>query len=355
METVERSQAPGLTLLKAQAEEFNFYQAIRMLESIASDPGSPMDIKFKAVNTQAFTPNFLSNIEVDKTQAQVNVNGFSMAGQQGPLPDVYAEMLQRESSAGNTGPEAFVNLFNSRFIQLLFDIKKTLDPMLFNEPVEKSMLYKLLESVTGHSTFNAASKLPISIAQLLGFTAVLIGSKQNYSSLKNVIETVFECDIVITPCTGAWRDLPERYQTKLGDKTALLGSGVGLGCRYWDNQAAIDIKLTLYSLDECRALLPQGTKHKALIALLSMLTDGRYQINVKLCLEWQEIPTSEMTASNPMHLGQSSWLKVGDEKHRTLNFPDFTVYPSLSEEFKSSESGNISDPDDGTRNDHHAL
>lgn len=354
METVERSQTSGLKLLEAQAEEFNFYQAIRILESIASgsaDSGSktPMDVKFKAVNTQAFTPNFLSAIDMKKVVskgaapkdvAEVNVNGFSMAGQQGPLPDIYAEMLQRESLAGNTGPEDFVNLFNSRFIHLLYDIKKILDPMLFNQPVEMSMLYKLMEAITGHATWNCEERIDIDISQLLSFTVTLVANRQNYSSLKHIIETIFNCDMVITPCVGAWRDLPDRYRTKLGHKSAILGSGIGLGEHYWDNQAAIDVKMKLSSLEDCRALLPQGIKHNALIALLSLLTDGRYQINVKLSLDWEQIPKSELKTPAPMHLGQSSWLKVGEDERESLNFPDFTIYPSLSEEFANSSVSN---------------
>ena len=97
--------------------------------------------------------------------------------------------------------------------------------------------------------------------------------------------------------------------------------------------------MKLSSLDDCRALLPQGKKHKALVSLLSLLTDGRYQINVKLSLDWEKIPESELETSNPMYLGQSSWVKVGKTARESLNFPDFTIHPSLSEEFAKDGQG----------------
>lgn len=336
METLERSQAPGLNLLSKQAEEFNFYQAIRMLEGLADAQETSHQIKYEAINGQAFTPNFLAGVETQDEQSKVSVNGFTLAGQQGPLPDIFAEMLQREKSAGNKGPEAFLNLFNHRLLKLLYDIKKQLDPMLFNSTAGNSQLFNMLSAATGHTTTNLFERLPLNAEQLMSFASLLIANRQNYSAFKHIVETLFDCSIDIEPCQGAWRSLPTKFRATLGDRKATLGSGIGLGKKYWDNQAAIGVLMTINSVEQCRRLMPKGKDHDMLIAILSFLTDGKYQINVQLQLDWKKIPKAELIPNSNMHLGQSSWLKREKEDGKPLNLPKFTVYPNLKTKFWSS-------------------
>lgn len=340
METTERSQTSCLDLLQAQAEEFNFYQAIRVLECVVREEEGIPQIKYKAVNEQAFMPNFIANLVSDDIKTEVRVNGYSLTGQQGPLPDVYNDMLQEQKSQGNRGPEAFLDLFNNRLLHLLYDIKKQLDPMLFNDISINSELFNVLESLTGLTTFDLFKRLPITQEKLLTFSALLIGNRQNYSSIKQVIECMFDCEVEIDPCKGGWRPLPKTWQTRLGASNAVLGSGIGLGTKHWDNQAKIGMVLHIKDIEQCRKLMPKGHLHEVLKAMLAYLTDGHYEIDVKLQLDWQNLPESRLgkssnggQKSSSMFLGQSSWLKSDAREGKTLNQPKFTVTPNLKHQF----------------------
>lgn len=410
METHLRSQNVGVDFLSSQAQELNFYQAVRLLEkqvslgfggnsTIDDAPvdgvsveGAPVDnnlgntepknILFKSVNTQAFTPNAVAGISQKFNHAQVKVNSFGLLGQQGPVPDIFSELIQRTSEAGNTGPEAFLNLFNHRFIKLLFDIKQQLDPMLFNDRIEDSTLYQFAHALLGLWTNDMHQKLPLSLSQMLSFSVLFIGNKQNYSSFKQMLECVLHCEAQISPCAGAWKPLPKKYQAQLGEANTTLGSGVGLGCRYWDNQAGIDVHLKMPSLSACAALRPQGHKHPHLVALLSFLTDGHYQVNVTLSVPWQKLPVSQLDADDaqtpmkpaneenrihqqrnqplPMRLGHTTWLKSSEEASPVQSplpqadnsnprpappnkqvkdrvYAPFVVYPSLSQNFDAND------------------
>ncbi len=383
MEAHLRSQKAGLDFLTSQAEELNFYQAVRLLENQANRGVVPPKIQYHSVNTQAFTPNAVAGVVPTSHHTQVQVNSFGLLGQQGPVPDIFSEIIQRNAELGNKGPEAFLNLFNHRFVKLLFDIKKQLDPMLFNDNLADSTLYKFAHALFGLWTEEMHEKLPLNLSQLLGFCLLFIGNKQNYSSLKQVLESVLQCEASIEPCAGAWRPLPSQYQAKLGSRDAVLGEGIGLGCRYWDNQAGIDLHLKVKSLPACAALRPGGKKHQALVSLLSFLTDGHYALNVTLSVPWRCIPQSEVIAqSGLMILGNTLWLKSDtaekekssantadpelktrekararahvqrQQTHRqpTTNahedksdrvYPAFTVYPSLAANF--SDSSDFSD------------
>lgn len=333
METPQRSQVSCLDLLQGQAEEFNFYQAIRVLECVVREEEGIPQIRYKAVNEQAFMPNFIANLRAEEHVTEVKVNGYALTGQQGPLPAVYNDLLLEQKSRGNKGPEAFLDLFNNRFLHMLFDIKKKLDPMLFNDISINSEMFNILESLTGLTTFDLFKRLPITQEKLLTFSALLIGNRQNYSSLKQIIECMFDCKVEIEPCKGSWRKLPENWQTRLGKDNAILGSGVGLGKKHWDNQAKIGLLLTLNNIDQCRQLMPKGNLHEVLKSMLAYLTDGRYEIDVRLQLNWECLPKSQLSPKSSMFLGQSSWLKSDGQKGKTLNLPKFTVVPTLNKQF----------------------
>lgn len=333
METSKRSQISCLDLLQDRAEEFNFYQALRVLECVVREEEGIPPIKFKSVNEQAFMPNFIAKLTSDHESTEVHTNGYALTGQQGPLPDVYNDMLLAQKSKGDRGPEVFLDLFNNRLLHLLYDIKKQLDPMLFNDISINSELFKILESLTGLSTLELFERLPITEEKLLTFSALLVGNRQNYSSLKQIIECMFDCDVLIDPCKGGWRQLPKSLQTRLGAANAMLGSGVGLGQKHWDNQAKIGLLLTLKNVDQCRQLMPKGNLHEVLKSMLAYLTDGHYEIDVKLKLQWDHLPQSNLVKKSSLFLGQSSWLKSDTDEGKTLNSPKFTVKPSLKNKF----------------------
>jgi len=333
VETTQRSQTSCLDLLQERAEEFNFYQAIRVLECVVREEENVPQISYKAVNEQAFMPNFIAGMQINHYVTEVRVNGFALTGQQGPIPDVYNDMLLEQKSKGNRGPERFLDLFNNRLLHLLFDIKKQLDPMLFNDIAINSELFKILESVTGLSTFDLFKRLPITEEKLLTFSALLIGNRQNYSAIKQIIECMFDCKVHITPCQGGWRPLPTEWQTRLGKNNAILGSGVGLGKKHWDNQARVAMELTLYNVEQCRQLMPKGNLHQVLKSMLAYLSDGHYEIDVKLKLDWEHLPQSKLQPDSSMFLGQSSWLKSDFGQGKTLNLPKFTVTPNLQHQF----------------------
>ncbi len=333
METIERKQTSSVALLQKMAEEINFYQTVRLLESSVRDEDQARKIRFKATNEQAFTPNFVGAVKVQKDEALVKTNGYSLAGQQGPLPEVYSDLILRERAKGNYGPSRFVDLFNNRLIHLLYDIKKQLDPMLFNQAAGDGILYKFLEAATGLTTTELFQRLPITAEKLMTFAALLIANRQNYSSLKQVLETMFDCKVEIDSCRGAWQPLPKRFQTQLGSQQASLGSGIGLGSKHWNNQAAIGLTLQLKSIEQCRDLMPKGTHHNVFKSMVAFLTDGKYEIDVQLVLDWETVPKSQVQAKSNLHLGQSSWLKSSDADHKTLNLPKFKIQPTLASKY----------------------
>ncbi len=316
----------------AGASEYNFYQLVRRLESLL-DEGQ---IRFSAQNSQAFKAEFVDSLTLTPGHsALLKVNGFGLLGQQGPLPQVYSDLLYQESKEGNNGAFEFINLFQNRLLHLLYLVKKRFDPMLFNSQASNSGLFDLLLALSGLNTTPIGERLPVALEKLAGFGLLLVNKRSDYSAIKTTLAALFDCEVDIEPLLGDWRTLPERFRAALSKGSNRLGSDIGLGRRYWDNNAAIGVTLHLADKNSCHEFLPGGLRHNALSALLSFLVDGKYKVRVTLKVKWPAITPAQLTRpALASRLGQTAWLKSDphSQAHPHMD-AEFVVEPSLYRKF----------------------
>ncbi len=344
----ERSSDPYLTLLTQQGEELNFFQAIRLLERAVADIEK---VRFSAKNSQAFHPNFIAGIEqkLSHQDIKVKVNGFTLTGMQGPIPQSFSDLLRYseiKSPNGKEDPNQFLDIFHDRIITLLYQIKKRFNPLLFNQAQTDHELYRLFSSVCGFEQLNVFEHLPVSQEHLASMSPIMANKRLDYSLVHNLLQQSFKCEVKVHPNQGAWKELPKEFQAKLTVKSKQLssiqqqglGNGIGLGRKHWHNQAVIGLDLSLPDIESLTALLPskdKNSEHYKLKNLLTFLSDGKYQFNVRLFLNWQQIPLSKLskqTATPALKLGQNSWLKTKtSEQAPASEYPAFVVYPGFEE------------------------
>lgn len=337
MATAERTSNAHLTLLHQQGEELNFYQAIRVLERALPEGDA---LRFAVVNCEAFHPNFIAairrHVQADNSKiTKVDVNGFGILGMQGPLPTCFSELLRFAQVKGQEGaesPEAFLDVFHDRLLELLYDIKKQLNPMLFNQVPEEHLLFTLFSSISGLSM----QSTPVKSDRLAQFAPILANRRVDYSHLVQLLRQAFDCEVEVTPNQGGWCKLPQSMQAKLVSGTGehggiRLGQGLGVGQHYWDNQVAIAVNLNVPDIETCYDLLPSGQQHNKLQTLLTFLSDGRYRFYISLEIDWSAIPKSYLSVKKQMVLGKTAWLKHTEKDHVDHPLPRFTVYPKMVE------------------------
>jgi len=220
----ERSSDPYLTLLSQQGEELNFFQAIRLLERAVVDIDK---VRFSANNSQAFHPNFIAGIEQTLSQKNVNVqvNGFTLTGMQGPIPQSFSDLLRYseiKSSTGKEDPNQFLDIFHDRIISLLYQIKKRFNPLLFNQAQTDHELYRLFSSICGFEQLDVFEYLPLSQEHLATMSPVMANRRLDHSLIHNLLQQSFNCEVKVHPNQGAWKVLPECFQAKLTTKTKQL-------------------------------------------------------------------------------------------------------------------------------------
>ena len=332
MATDDWTQNTSVADLRARGREFNFFQALRLLEGSEANDGAFSALRMKGENSAAFKVNFIEDVRIiergSESELDLRVNGFNLSSQNGPLPDIFSELFYREEAEGNRGPNDFINIFNDRLLHSLFEMRKIFNPMLFNGSESDYPHKNLFEAVSGLPTNAAlARRFPQRYGEFWKtFSVALANRRTNYSLLRNILTETLAVQVEIDPCNGSWRALPSAYRAKLGGAST-LGSGGALGKKYWDQSSRINLQLFVNSRERCLALLPGGEEHPDFCHLASALVDGLYEINVEIILLWEKVPYAKI--ENDFRLGQTSWLRTERALKQAENFPKFVIKPSI--------------------------
>lgn len=308
------SKNASLNQVGLTAEEYNFFQLARLLEGMSDVSEVPVRVEFSGHNTHATRPNFVEGIRIqedeDETRVKILANGFHLLGQQGPLPQVFSELLVRQTQSGNLGAAAFVDLFNDKILRALYEIKKRFNPLLFNGSEQDSHLFRLFEAVSGITDDSVyATRMPAKFQRFWRQYAYLIGNRRiSYGLLKQLLTQLLDARVEILPATGSWRALPGSSQARL-DKTVRLDASRSLGRRYWSHTNGMSIRLTFDSFETYESFLPSGGMYGHALALIAVLTDLTLDVTLQLCVKKEANCKRSIRAG--MRLGQSSWL-TGD-------------------------------------------
>src|SRR5437868_3858173 len=119
--------------LYARGPEFDFFQAVRLLELLQHDPAEPgwaavEDVaRFRVHQSLSFPPSAIYAVEPPPKARQVpvvTVNFLGMTGPQGALPTHYTQLLLRIAREGRgterTALRDWLDLFNHRLIGQFF-------------------------------------------------------------------------------------------------------------------------------------------------------------------------------------------------------------------------------------------
>lgn len=311
MVTNDWTQDPSISRLKRSSEEFNFFQLVRLLKGRKLDANLPVNLKFSGSNSLAFKPNFVDGIDFHKIgnqlTATISTNGFHLLGQQGPVPNVFVEQIAVLGNRGQNGASGFLDIFNDRITNVLYEIKKHFSPMLFNGEEDEAKLFAVFEAVSGVISGSVFESIqPKRYSRFWRRYAYLISNRRiNYSTLKEVIESEINAEVQVEPASGGWRELGESSQAKL-DGDAPLNSSLSLGRRFWSYSNSLELILTFNKFDDYVRHLPSGENYTDIVELLAILSDLFFDIDLKYRLNTRQVPSCELGA--PLHLGQTTWL-----------------------------------------------
>jgi len=357
MQTSNREKQTLITkLLSGSAPEFDFVQAIRLLERCyAHENNTP-------INTDSITPpeneaiRFHGNFKFDFLSGDINsiyketknlatqkwhidVNFFCLSGSTGVLPHHYSELILQRQKIKDYALSSFLDLFNHRQISLYYNaaIKYNLAiqyerQRLNRHKIEKDPITSALLSLIGLGGNSLQNKLHINDESLLYYSGLFSQNIKSIKCLKTIIRRHFSMNVEINDFIGNWEPIVEDFQTRLTSsemikgQNACLGKDTILGTKSWYAQGKVQIIIFPENQNELQKFSPGSAAVKALSELICFYAglEVKYEIILRIN---RTVIFNNLKISNeqPLILGWNTWLIPENNPNKTESTIDISV------------------------------
>jgi type VI secretion system protein ImpH len=299
--------------LYAQPWEFEFFQAIRILEATSPHrrhPGESSEPDGEAVRLSSrvgldYPASELQGVRppADATQPPTLItNLFCLGGPTGPLPFPDTETVLDRSSHGDQAFRDFLDMFHHRLLSLLVRARKLYDPGFASVRPDLGPMAEYLYSFMGMASKAIKKRLAVDDRRLLFYAGILSQQPRSAAGLERILSDHFRTGVRVRQMIGMWRRLDPEQCTVLGPagRNCQIGGGAVLGGRIWDQQGRFEVHLGPMGQKEFLDLLPVGQSYRAMCELTRFYAPTTLEFGFRLTLQAAEVPGTL--------LGKRSWL-----------------------------------------------
>ena len=307
--------------LEANAGEFDFFQAVRLLQlcqphrdSLAGSGGPNREpVRFCANNEFEFPPAQIEDLDLKATPTRMKVNFMGLTGTNGALPFCYTELVADRGRQGDTALRDFLDLFNHRAVALFYSAWERYRFDVAFERDAADRLSQYLFALLGMSTAGLRDRQAVPDHALLFYTGLLGLQARSAQALESILADYFEIPVRVTDFVGGWQMLRPADRSAVDDTstTSQLGVSAVVGDAVWDEQSRVRLTLGPLSRGRYQEFLPEGRSWKPLRSLVSFFCGPEVEVEVQLCLKREDVPGCELPGPDgaSIQLGWTSWIK----------------------------------------------
>jgi len=322
-------------LLFAEGFQFEFFQAVRLLERVFPERASvgrdahPADeiVRFRSRNSLTFPASSIHELSraQDAGLATMLVAFMGLTGPSGVLPRHYTElMLERERRRDHAIAE-FFDIFNHRAISLFYRAWQKYRVPIAHEQASRlgaveDPFTQSLYAHFGMATPGLRGRLEVEDQTFLFYAGLLAQQPRSAVALEGMLADYFAVPVKVGQFVGEWLPLTEEHRSRAGqagrpgqdDRGAhnVLGRTAVLGRRFWDQQARFRLRLGPLGFEQFSELLPSGRQFGILVQLARFFVGQGLDFDIQLVLTADEVPACRVGGLGPRapRLGWSSWL-----------------------------------------------
>lgn len=328
-------------LLKQVPFQFQFFQAVRLLERVMPDrepvgrflPPPREVARFKANPETSFPASEIEALEYQDGQpVELTVNFMGLFGPLGALPLYYSELVKQRLRSKDRAMREFFDLFNHRLISLMYLAwEKYRFPVAYergqlkkfhlpedSETVERDSFTRYLMDLIGLGTKglqNRSRRQGVEDDSFLFYSGLLGLHPRSALGLEQIVGDYFGVPVEVEQYIGKWYSLERNAQCEFnrGDThSEQLGVGVVVGDEVWDPQSGARLRIGPLPLNRYLDFLPNGSAYQPLRAITRFYSGGEIDFEVKLILKREEVPACELGALGDAgpQLGWITWVKT---------------------------------------------
>lgn len=318
------SYAAVEVLLHTVPQEFDFFQAVRLLERIlpARSPVGRFDrperevVRFSAHASFPFPASQIQRMDwtADRSPRMV-INFMGLAGPSGVLPLYYTELIVERIRAKDRTLAEFFDIFNHRMISFFYQAWEKYHFAVSYEREERDRLSQYLMDLIGIGTRNLQGRLEVRDDALLFYTGLLGLHTRSAAALERVLSDYFAVPVEVEQFTGSWQRLHESDYCQFSQTAVAseqLGLGAVVGDEVWNKQSGVRVKLGPLDLAQYLDFLPSGTAYRPLHSLARFVARHELDLEFQLILKRDDVPGCALGAEGEVQprLGWTSWAKT---------------------------------------------
>jgi type VI secretion system protein ImpH len=308
--------------LRQRPEHFGFFQAVRVLSRLSPDradvgedgPPDRETARFRTPVSLAFPPSEICDLVPDEDPDRPPRMTVAFGGTTGPLgvlPTPYTELLIERVRYKDQALWEFLDLFNHRFISLLYRAWRKYRFALAYEKGGDDPFTSGLWALIGLGTEGLQRRMTVPDEPLLHYAGLVAQRPHSASALEGMLRDYFGVPVLLRQFVGTWLELDPSDRSRLGTRNSRLGADLVCGDRIWNNQSRFRIRFGPLTLGQYVVFLPRGSAFRPLNDLVRFLVGLEYDFDVQPVLKKEEIPECHLAsgAAAPPMLGWTTWLK----------------------------------------------
>ena len=351
-----------------QAYRFDFFQAVRLLQHMASkqpeaddaarpeaddatrrhpvgDDHAPAQevVRFRAVASHTFPPGSISELRRPKhsgpgadaetpqetSPPEMLTPLLGLTGPAGVLPQHYTSLVIQRVRDKDFALRDFLDLFHHRLLSHFYRAwEKHHFPVAY-ERVEQTpgaatedLFTRCLYSLVGLGTAGLRGRMEFDDEAFVFYGGFFAHWPRSAVSLELLMSDYFELPVEVRQFQGQWLYLSPEDRSSLPCPSwpqglnARLGADVVLGERVWDVQGRFRVRFGPLGYERFCRFSPLGDMLRPMCQMIRSYAGPQFDFDVQPVLRGEEVPWCRLgDQSNPARLGWNTWVRSGPIDH----------------------------------------
>ena len=335
MVSPDRRQATTVALftaLKAKPEAYRLFDSLRLIERRqvsaerlgrslrpAQDP-----VKIGQEVSLAFAHADIADFSYQGQRPSLINTAYGIFGPNGPQPLVISEYaFDRKHNYNDAAFHRFADIFHHRCISLLYRAWANTQAVIEVDNTQSNRFTDYISAL--------AACLPVAADQgqrtpqnhRLFHAGLFKQETRSFDGLSQLIASVFQVPVSVTPLTGGWLALDSQHQLHLGPGVQ-LGVNRYLGARAYACQHRFTLNIGVIHYRQFLHLLPHTDSYQQLLNLVSEYAGIEFEWDLNVTIDSSTLPRWQLGRDGG--LGWNLWLGAStatsaNNKTTTIHFP----------------------------------
>ena len=348
-----RKRATVASRLIEKPYQFDFFQAMRLLERVAQEdpesfpnwksvgqdgPPSRELVQLRVLCSRTFPPSEVTSIirRRQNTDEPASETGppFTMTttfmgifGAEGVMPMHYTQTIIDRARRKDYALRDFLDMFHHRILSLFYKAwEKYRFPIAFERarhvsrhPRQLDLFTQTLYSLVGMGTESVRERQLVNDETFLYYAGHFAHQPRSALGLQQILEDYFSFEVIVEQYTGHWLYIDPADQSRLPATVDMrgannrLGEEAILGHRMWNCESRFRLKIGPIDYQQYQQLMPSGQQLGEVAQLTRCYVGNSLDFDMQLVLKNSEVPPCVLGCDDqPCYLGYNMWLRAGE-------------------------------------------